>query len=170
MEEFNQIGQQEPIQPIERPTAVTVFGVLNCVFGGLGLLCTPFSMIFLTLGDRSMEMVQGYKIYLLIVSVIGMGLSAWLLSLGIGLLKFKGWARHGSIIYAIIVIVWGIIGAGLNIVAVSFGWMTAPQEQLPFMIGSMMCGGIAGLIYPVLLLIFMRTEKVKQAFEQLEAR
>jgi len=170
METFNQTGQQVPTEPAERPTAVTVFGILNCVFGGLGLLCTPFSVFFLILGERTMEIVPGYKIYLLITSVVGLGFSAWLLSLGVGLLKFKTWARRGSVIYAIIMIIWGIVGAGLNIVALSSGWMTAPQQEMPAMFCGMTCGGIAGLIYPVLLLIFMNTGKVKQAFAQLEAR
>jgi len=68
------------------------------VFGGLGLLCTPFSILGLFAGDilpmnqPAMEMAPGYKIYLLVASIIGIGFSAWLLSLGIGLLKFKGWA------------------------------------------------------------------------------
>ena len=164
MENLNSSESQIQSRAIGKPAAVTVFGVLNCVFGGMGVLCTPISIGLILIG-RTMEIVWGYKIYLFISSVIGIGFSAWLLSLGIGLLKLKGWARRGSIIYSIIAIVWGIAGAGLNLVALSLGWITIPQGQFPAMVGGM-CGGIGGLIYPVLLLIFMQTEKVKKAFEQ----
>ena len=173
--EFRQTngGQaQMPIQtvPDEKPTSVTVFGVLNCVFGGLGILCTPFSVLGLFIGDlipmsemNPIEISPGYKIFLLVASVIGIGVAAWLLSLGIGLLKFKSWARRGSVIYAWVAIVWGIVSAVINLLALSQGWMTAPQGQMPAMVSGM-CGGMIGLIYPVLLLIFMQTKRVKEAF------
>jgi hypothetical protein len=161
----------------ERPTGVTVFGVLNIVFGGMGILCTPFSILgifvgdLIPMGESSIEIAAGYKIYLMVSSVVGIGFSAWLLVLGIGLLKFKRWARRGSVIYSVIAIVWGIAGIGLGVLALSLGWMAAPQGQLPAMAGGMvggMCGGIISLIYPVLLLIFMQTAKVKQAFAAIE--
>jgi len=166
-----------PPQVIEKPTSVTVFGVLNCVFGGIGLVCTPFSMIgiLMPMPGQSMEFAPAYKIFLLISSVVGICFSGWLLALGIGLLKFKGWARRGSVIYACVAIVWGIFGIILSIAAISLGWMGAPEgmaePQKAGMIGGMVggiCGGALGLIYPVLLLIFMRTAKVKDAFRIIE--
>jgi hypothetical protein len=171
MEDMGQNEAQGPVilppVVIEKPTSVTVFGVLNCVFGGMGLLCTPFSMIGIMMPNQAMEIAPPYKIFLLVSSVAGICFSAWLLSLGIGLLKFKGWARRGSIIYACIAIVWGIAGLILSFLAMSMGWMAAPEGQMAGMIGGMLggiCGGIVGLIYPVLLLIFMHTSKVKEAF------
>jgi hypothetical protein len=159
----NQAQVQMQPQIFEKPASVTVFGVLNCVFGGMGVLCTPFNIFGLFMAGRTIEIVWGFKVYLLASSALGIGFSAWLLALGIGLLKFKGWARRGSVIYSIIAIVWGIASAGLSVVALSLGWMSAPQGQMPAMVGGM-CGGMIGLIYPVLLLIFMQTQKVKRAF------
>lgn len=167
--------QQQPVQPQyqyppAKPTSITVFGVLNCVFGGLGILCTPFSILGLFIGDlipmsemNPIDIEPGYKIFLLVASVLGIGFAAWLLSLGIGLLKFKSWARRGSVIYAWIAIIWGIAGVGINMAALSQGWMSSPEGQLPAMVGGM-CGSFVGLIYPVLLLVFMMTDKVKRAF------
>jgi hypothetical protein len=150
-------------QATEKPTSVMVFGILNIVFGGMGLLCMPFNLFWLVLPNRMIVMVPAYRVILLVSSIVGIGFSAWLLSLGIGLLKMKSWGRRGSVIYSIIVIVWGIIGIILNILALHFGWMNVPEGGLPGYIGGM-CGGAVGMIYPVLLLIFMQTSKVKGAF------
>jgi hypothetical protein len=158
----------------ERPTIVTVFGVLNCVFGGLGIICTPFSILGLFVSDllpmaqqNPMEIAGGYKIFLLISAIVGICFAAWLLALGIGLLKFKSWARRGSVIYACIAIVWGIAGIIISVMATTMGWIGPAEGQTPAMIGGMVggiCGGILGMIYPVLLLIFMQSRKVKEAF------
>ena len=155
--------------PPEKPTSITVFGVLNCVFGGLGIICTPFSILVLFIGnlfpmvENPPEIVPGYKIYLVVAAILGIGIAAWLLSLGIGLLKVKSWARRGCIIYGWFAIFWGIIASIINVIAYSQGWITAPQGQLSGVVGGF-CGGFAGLIYPVLLLIFMQTPRVKQYF------
>jgi len=97
-------------QAVDKPTSVTVFGVLNCVFGGLGVLCTPFSLFGVLMAERTIEIAPAYKIVLLVSSIIGIGFAAWLLMLGIGLLKLKGWARRGSVLYSIIAIIWTIVG------------------------------------------------------------
>jgi hypothetical protein len=125
---------------------------------------------------QTMEIAPGYKIFLLVSSLAGICFAGWLVSLGIGLLKFKGWARRGSVIYACIAIVWGIAGLILTLLAMSMGWMGAPEgmaePQRAGMMGGMVggiCGGILGMIYPVLLLIFMLSAKVKDAFRMVES-
>jgi len=45
MEDSNQIPQQMPIQSAERPTAVTVFGIISIVFGAMGIICTPIAFL-----------------------------------------------------------------------------------------------------------------------------
>lgn len=148
-----------------KPTSVTVFGVLNIVFGGMGLLCTPFSAVVgLASMYKTMETTPAYMAWNIFAACIGFGLSIWLLILGIGLLMMKRWARRGSVVYSIANIIWAILAVGINIAALSLGWLTVPESQLPGFIGGT-CGGLCGgLIYPVLLLIFMQTDKVKQAF------
>jgi hypothetical protein len=166
-----QYQQQMPVQPVsvEKPTSVTVFGVLNCVFGGLGLLCTPFGLLVGAAAmQKTMEATAAYKTWTLAGGIIGIGFSIWLLVLGIGLLMFKKWARSGSVVYACIMIVWSIIGVGVNIAAVWLHWITVPEAGLPGYIGGTVGGMCGGLIYPVLLLIFMQTSKVKQAFQARE--
>ena len=169
MENLNSSEGQIQAQVTGKPAAVTVFGVLNCVFGGMGILFAPISIFRLILGSRTMEIVWGYKICLFISSFVGIGFSAWLLSLGIGLLKLKGWARRGSIIYSLIAIVWHIASSVLYLVALSLGWLTMAKGQLLAVVVGIFCF-FGGLIYPILLMIFMQTTKVKRAFGQLEVR
>jgi len=159
---------------IEKPASVTVFGVLNCVFGGLSLLCTPCNLFGLLFSEKfpwaqgtMMQMDTMYKIILMFMSVVGIGFSIWLIILGIGLLTSKKWARSGCVIYGILTIIWVIAGIALNIAAMKLHWIDIPSEGMPGYIGGI-CGGLCGgLIYPILLLIFMLTPKVKQYFTSL---
>jgi hypothetical protein len=159
MEEFGSNQLQSPTQVVEKPTSVTVFGVLNIVFGFLGLLCIPIALLVLAVASKKMGVSLPFKIW---SRVIGIGFSIWLLILGIGLLKMSKWARRGSVIYAWVRIIWILTVIGSNFAALS-GWMVVSGGTKPEFLGGV-CGGILGLIYPILLLIFMQTNKVKQAF------
>jgi hypothetical protein len=150
---------------VEKPTSIIVFGVLNCVLGGLALVCTPFSLaISLATLHKTMAATNKYIILNAAGGVIGIGFSIWLLITGIGLLMMKRWARKGAVIYAVTNMIWSVITVGLNIAAVALHWLIIPQDGLPSFVGGI-CGGLCGgFLYPVLLLIFMLTPKVKNAF------
>jgi len=165
MTDFNQIGTQVPQQIIEKPMSVTVFGVLNIVFGGIGLLCMPFVMFGFLYADKfvQVEITFADKILSLFGFIVGFGFSIWKLTLGIGLLTLRSWARRGTIGYAYADIVWTLLGVGWNILALYLGWTTPMEGGLTAYIGGT-CGVLFSLIYCVLLLIFMQTAKVKQAF------
>lgn len=166
MAELNPAQSQAPLQVVEKPTSVTVFGILNIVFGSLGLLCTPFGLLVgVAAMQKTMEATAAYKMWTLAAGIVGIGFSIWLLVLGIGLLMMKRWARGGSVIYACIMIVWSIVGVGMNIAALSLKWINLPETGLPGFIGGTVGGMCGGLIYPILLLIFMQTARVKQAFQ-----
>jgi hypothetical protein len=160
-----QYQQQMPVQPVpvEKPTSVTLFGVLNCVLGGMGLVYMPIALFGLAAAGKKMGVSAPFNTWSLVIRI---GFSIWLLILGIGLLKMSKWARRSSVIYAWVRIIWMIVVVGSNIAALS-GWMTVPKEAMPRFLGGV-CGGILGLIYPILLLIFMQTAKVKQAFQARE--
>jgi hypothetical protein len=166
MTDFNQNSPQVPVQPVEKPTSVTVFGILNIVFGGMGLICTPFSLLVgVPAMQETMQATAPYRMWTLAAGFIGIGFSIWLLVLGIGLVTMKKWARGGSVIYACVMIVWIIVIASMNIAALSLKWINVPETGLPGFIGGTVGGMCGGLIYPILLLIFMQTAKVKQAFQ-----
>jgi vacuolar-type H+-ATPase subunit I/STV1 len=153
---------QVPVQTIEKPTSVTVFGILNIVFGGLLLLCSPLNVAIL-MSSRDTETATIYKIWSLLTYVVGTGLGIWLLTLGIGLLKRRKWARNGTIIFACSEIVFIVSVFGVRFLALYLGWIKLPQGILPD-VKFGVCVGLIWLIYPMLLLIFMKTEKVKRAF------
>lgn len=166
MEDLKLSPQQMPIQSPERPTVVTVFGILNIIFAVLGLLLSPVSILGIIKSGDSITN-SGYKMFLLLMNFIGFGFSIWLFVMGIGLLMLHNWARLGSIIYACVGILLTVIETGVNIFAMKLDWVIVPEAQRAEFIGSMCVGLVGGLVYPLLLLIFMQTTKIKQAFVQI---
>lgn len=146
----------------QRPTAVTVFGILNIVFGTLGLLCMPVGLIAMFAMPQVAHQAATPRAWLLLSSAIGLACTIFLIVIGTGLLYLKAWARKGSLVYGWFAIIWGIIGACINV-----GFMVSrvggnAETVVPSMIGGV-CGGLIGLIYPVLLVIFMQRPNVKEA-------
>lgn len=149
---------------IEKPISITVFGILNIVFGGFGLLFSSLAIFGLvTAGDTS-KMTSTYRMFLLCMNVVGFGFSIWLLTLGIGLLAMKGWARRGSVLYGWLGILLSVTETAVNFLALVLNWITVPAEGRAEYIVGICISLVGGLIYPVLLLIFMQTAGVKQAF------
>lgn len=168
---------------MQRPTTVTVFGILNIVFAALGIFGIIGSAVVLLAvnGDTKNPVVQlihdspTYAAYLKVSVVLGLLVSLVLLGAGIGLLRLKPWARGLSIAYGI----FGIISVPVNTV-LSYFFMTRPlleqmqQQQhhnaaatgaaVGGAVGGMI-GGCFGLIYPVLLLVFMLRKDVAAAFK-----
>jgi len=106
-------------------------------------------------------------ILFLFLGMVGFALAVWLIGLGVGLLVMKGWARRGSIIYAWIQIVFMIITLGATFISLIIDLIGGWQDFLRVFWGTMNIGnGIVAIqwIYMILLLIFMKTEKIKRAF------
>jgi hypothetical protein len=164
---------------MQRPTSITVFGILNIVFAAFGFFAVLASvMLFAVTGTNSnnpvIQLIQdnpAYAAYLKFSIGLGLVVCAALLVAGIGLLKMKPWARMLSIIYG----VFGIISVIINSIA-NYYFLVQPMlekahnEQGPEAAGVMggaigsMFGGCFGIIYPVLLLVFMNLPKVAAAF------
>jgi len=165
---------------MQRPTAVTIFGILNIVFAVWGVVgVLVMVMLFAAVGTSSnnptVQLIHdspAYAAWLKISIILGLLAAAALLAAGIGLLKLQPWARTLSIVYAIYTIVMGLVGG-----AVSYVFLIQPLLQqaqhsqgaqatgaaIGGAIGGML-GGCLGLIYPVLLLIFMLRANVAAAF------
>lgn len=162
---------------MQRPTAVTVFGILNIVFGTLGVLCTPFSLlVFFLPGQEANPVVclvresALYLAYMVVVTCTGFLAAAALIVAGIGLLQMKRWGRVISIVYGIISIVMGLTGTLVNVLVVFklLAERTSGPEAAG-MIGGMvggLFGGCVGLVYPIALLVFMTRPHVRDAFTQ----
>lgn len=160
---------------MERPTVVTVFGILNIVFGALGVICTPFSMlVFVMPGQENNPIVclvkesQAFLAYMVTTSCIGFLAACALIAAGIGLLQMKQWGRVLSIAYGVLAIVMGLTGTVVNALCVFAPLMErASGPEAAAAIGGAIggiVGGCIGLIYPVLLIIFMTRPAVRDAF------
>jgi hypothetical protein len=171
-----------PTSGATRPTILTVFGILNIVFGSFGLLCTPVSALALFIPQPAMPNGQvnpalaamqdpGYRTFMIFSLVMGMIAAACLLAAGIGLLKQRSWGRTISIGYAGYSLVMVVIGLIISYTYIVSPLMAKAQQnndptiQAGAVGGAFggMAGGCAGAIYPVLLLIFMNQKSVKGA-------
>lgn len=121
-----------------RPTAILVIGILNIVFGALGLICNPIKIVgslvptpeagapeMAGMPPEQSEMMRklnevsmspAVKTYQIFDGGIGFLFSAILLAAGIGLLVMKPWGRTLSLVYAF----YGIAAA---IATMVFSWM-----------------------------------------------
>lgn len=167
---------------MQRPTSVTVFGVLHIVFGLFGFFGTFVTMMASSLNARTFPGGPGQpasnpfthpiietwtRINIPISFVVCVGLVV----AGIGLLRLRNWARKASIGYAIYSIITTIIGTALFLVFVTIPLLNSLDASkpgsMPLLFGSLVgvVGSIGGLIYPGLLWYFMTRAHVIAAFE-----
>jgi hypothetical protein len=164
MSDFSPGQTQVPVQTVKKPFSVTIFGILNIVIGCYQLIrILPGSYKITARAFSDLEGITVSRISFLLILVVGIGLSIWLLILGIGLLKMKRWARRGSVIYAWIQIVFIVITLGSLFVSLLIGWTSLPKDGWAFF-NVNNCIALISWIYMVLLLIFMKATKVKRAF------
>lgn len=178
MEDWQLIGQIPEFAAIipagykpPRPQSVTVLGILNIVFGGMSLMCSPLGIIGLIMPQPNspFQMTAGMKLFAFTGYIFGFIFAVVLLVSGIGLLKLKSWARQAAYIYGWVAIVWGILGLFVNLILFMPNLSGVSQEAMPAVIGGIiggMCGGVLGLIYPAILVIFLRKPHVIEACNQ----
>ncbi len=145
-----------------QPTAVTVFGILNIVFGSLDLLCMPVALIGIFAAPNMMNVGGGTRAWTMVSSAVGLFCTIFLIIMGIGLLYLKSWARTGSLAYGWFAIIWGIIGMAVNFATFSSAAHGSSPDATFGLIGGVF-GGLIGMIYPILLIVFMRRPNVKEA-------
>ena len=164
---------------MQRPTSALVFGILNIAFaaiGAFGLLATAAVLFSMPVDSNNpalkiMRDSPAYMMWMKIALPVGALGSLALLAGGIGLLCFKAWGRTLSIGYAIYGIVNAILAVGMNFFFLCLPMLhqasqqAGPEQASAY--GSAIGGTIGssfGLIYPVLLLIFMTRPKLVAAF------
>jgi hypothetical protein len=166
MADFNSTEPQSqvPAQIVERPMAVWVFGVLNIVFGFYFLVRMGYSWSKIIAGGfKNPGEITWSGIPVLLFFVVSTGLIVWLIVLGIGLLTMKRWARRGSVLYGWIQVAIIVITLGGIFISSIIDWENAPRI-LWASININNALAVIHWIYMVLLLVFMKTKKVKRAF------
>ncbi|HTL34290.1 MAG TPA: hypothetical protein VL326_14280 [Kofleriaceae bacterium] len=159
------------------PRSIKTIGTLNLVFAGLGLLGSlmTYAMYF-----GGLELTPGhpnpvkeatlssptYMSFLKASMVAGLVAAVVLGASGIGLRAMKNWGRKLALFYA----VYGIFAAITGMVMMVKYLMPAlsklhdPAAQGGMMGGVM--GGLIGIAYPVVILVFMSKQNVREAFER----
>jgi hypothetical protein len=163
---------------MQRPAAVSVFGILNVAIGGLGVCGSLWSIMIFFFGPASNNPVMKWMFqnadYLMLMKIllpIRLIISGVLIGAGIGLLQLQSWARKFSIAYAIYAIVVVLIMLPVNF----FLYFRPMLEQAKQLQGpeaiALMAGAVGGIvgsalgwIYPTLLWVFMTRPKVVAVF------
>lgn len=167
---------------MNRPTTVTVFAILNLIFGGIGLACSPLGLLVLVApqGGAPNPAVDAlhysliYKAWYIGIIVLGTVAAAALIASGVGLWKQAGWGRKLAIGYAVYAIGAGILGQVMNAI-----YVYRPSLQIlefeggnPEVVGGLIggliggiCGSCIGLLYPLILLFFMMRREVVEAMD-----
>ncbi len=176
--------QAYPAGP-QKPTAATVFGILNILFGVLGICGIAMSAVVLfiplsaqmTAENPALQLMEenaAYRTFTQVAVVLGFAATAALIAAGIGLLQLRPYGRSLSIGYGIYAIVMNLAGTFVNVAIVFPALLEKANEAGggPAQAGAYggIIGGVGGscigLIYPGLLLYFMFRPNMVAAFNK----
>ncbi len=149
------------------------------VFGGLGLLSGPFTLLSRELGKqtgsgRIQELMWEGAFGAWMMAALGIGtlMALLLLVSGVGVLKRRAWARKATVAYGIAGIAFGVIGQIVNILflypklAAFEGGSAAEQGGAVGGIVGGVVGGLFGMVLPVVLLVVMTRPTMKQELDE----
>jgi len=156
-----------PAIPAKPPGSIKVFGILNIVFGSMGILCTPISIGVLMFSAQRI----GYNAFMTkwfiasgIIGVIGAGV---LLASGIGLLKHRPWSRKLAVYYALFACALTILNTLVTFTNLPSGG-PQPETQKIGALVSAAFGLAIGLTYNFLLIFFLSKSAVKETLGERE--
>jgi hypothetical protein len=148
------------------PGSIRVFGIINIILGSLGLVCLPFSLIALLMVPE-MQRLGGSLMnqWMVISSLFSLVGAVLMLASGIGLCKYKAWARKLAVYYAAFASVMNVVGSFFTFGALQSATNSGP-ERIGGMVGGVF-GTIIGLTYNCLLIYFLTRREVRQALGEI---
>jgi len=155
-----------PTMTSNPPGSIRVFGIINIILGSLGLVCLPFSLIALLMVPE-MQRLGGSLMnqWMVISSLFSLVGAVLMLASGIGLCKYKAWARKLAVYYAAFASVMNIVGSFFTFGALQSATNSGP-ERIGGMVGGIF-GTIIGLTYNWLLIYFLTRREVRQALGEI---
>ncbi len=172
-----------PPSPGPRSSIAMIFGILNLCFGALGIFGTCAGGVVLAFAPALTQMAElqegpefqiipeGPMFGFFVASIVLGGiLSIALIAAGVGLMKYKNWGRTLSIAYTwlniIFTIIYTIASVGVAINKATGDGIADPEKatQIGAAVGGSI-GGCVGLIYPIVLLIFMYNRNLRNSLE-----
>jgi hypothetical protein len=161
-------------------TGLMILGVVNMIFGALGLLSLPLVFVTKSLArDPVSRRIQeltwegGMGIWMRTSLFLGAIMACALIASGYGIMKLKPWARKVSIGYALAAILMAILGqimSAMFLYPVLTEMLSQGSGDPVKTAGAMggLVGGIIGgafaLVLPVIILIVMNRASVKEKF------
>jgi hypothetical protein len=180
------------VQTSEKPKAIKVFGILNVIFGGLGLLGTCIGLgAILAITSGLIPVPDGQSnpafvtqdedaflyFYNIISAATALIFTIVLLASGIGLLRYKKWGRNTGLAWAAYNVLATIIATvvtwthiyphQLKMLATNEAMADVPNMEA-VLLGSMIFGNVlsvAYLIYPGLFALFSSKPPFKDALD-----
>ncbi len=161
-----------------RPTAITVISILIWIFSGMGLVTSPWALLSVAapemlLGSEANPMIPvfaqypAYQAFLVVMTLLGLGVAAGLMVGAFGLWKGKRWAWPVCTAAAVYMILAGLVGMVVNVAFVMPALMEAAGSDPAMTTGVAgaiggSCGGVVGLVYPIGILITIHLSSAKQ--------
>ena len=167
-----------------RPTILTVIGILNLIFGALGIVGLIGTWLLLSMSQGlfpagpnpvldAMKTNATYRTFTQASLVLGGFATVALIASGVGLLQMRPYGRTLAIGYGIYALIAAVAGMIVNF-ALVFGPMLESMQRLPpaqragvigGMIGGVVGGGV-GMVYPAILLYCMYRPNVLNALRR----
>lgn len=140
--------------PKEKPTGVTIFGIVHIVVSAWSLISTIGILIVLTVIPALSKMTAQLlpQWYLLSSSILGLFIAGAGLAAGIGVLMLKPWARMLLIIVAVFALVVGLMSLIYSIATMGVLGMLG------------IVGYVIAAVYYGLMLWYFNTAPVRAAF------
>ncbi|GAB4339770.1 MAG: hypothetical protein Kow0099_15180 [Candidatus Abyssubacteria bacterium] len=181
-----QQGEMPPIPERRASGGVVALGVFNIVYAILFRLCcgfagaalySVFSGAMQEIAKKegvqmpAMELSGPLQAYSTINAFLSLVLGVALLAGGIGLLKLKPWGRSLSLGVAAAEVVWAIIDLGISLfliyprMAEMMQGELTPEQQMVFSVVVGVVSVLIRLVYPVVLLVVLNRDSVKEQFE-----